>query len=635
MHEVIPSVDCSLAVCRPWSNLLTCGKTDVLPSRPSDHTPGCAGDCSKAMGIYEGNEQSGIERVDGVSIYAGTSLYGLPPDCGDGGKLIFSSKKTMQSLSWTGNCKWDHGVNGFLDVCDGVGGVEKAGDVPCDCVVRTANGARVPSGHLDSINTSRCRHNSPLNVGDVVGGSSSLDIHHYGGGAAAARYFPPIVADVGEIVSSVGGECSSPADRTLTGSETFVTCDCATDPEFDTTLSPGSGTSAPDCSVFPPSGRVFTADRIASVTDHCLSDTTMPSINYTSAIPNVTEEVLCSNVVQSRLCHKGLFLDVSECDQPKITVSATQVRVCSGNHSGCRQWLPPASDFLDSSDLMTLDGSFIAHQNDRDRTARCSVRNVSDWLEKLSVEDGWLQCQDSMSANHDGCLPGDMHDTSLLNESSSTIHEVFYRDPVNGIELIERHVMSDFDSSLCSQLHDVSATSVCNKMEPCSQLHPEIAPGGDNLPITDIFRHIRMPNNEGSVRYRDVEEETEPIVICDSFCGVDVSTSPNGYKNAGKASGQAFGEALCDGAGDCGRQTPVSRELSIDKKVLDTVLDLACLSNEAIFKWLKKLGHNPGPILPSTRQTYLQQLVRLIGKERLTPMQSIPSFPGECPTIVI
>ena len=39
--------------------------------------------------------------------------------------------------------------------------------------------------------------------------------------------------------------------------------------------------------------------------------------------------------------------------------------------------------------------------------------------------------------------------------------------------------------------------------------------------------------------------------------------------------------------------------------------ELASLSDEALYQSLKDLGEDPGPVLPSTRQTYLQRLASL------------------------
>ena len=57
--------------------------------------------------------------------------------------------------------------------------------------------------------------------------------------------------------------------------------------------------------------------------------------------------------------------------------------------------------------------------------------------------------------------------------------------------------------------------------------------------------------------------------------------------------------------------------------------ELASMSDEVLYQSLKDLGENPGPVLPSTRQTYLQRLASLrSGRCQLALSTSLPGLCG-------
>ena len=305
--------------------------------------------------------------------------------------------------------------------------------------------------------------------------------------------------------------------------------------------------------------------------------------------------------------------------QPSSLLKPKHSLALSGGQQRCKnRWKPPAASALDDSDVFTSDGSFMARSDGRQTTKSGSLAlsdTVSQWLESTRYSTQGSEPKDVRGNK----LPKRVSDESMLSVASS-VQEYIYRDKENGITLIERYIPSDYscDSSQAS-------------LETADTLDTEETVSYDWSDFVIDDDHINGSSSSSSSfdvtagQTMQSQETLKDSVGCNEDC-LDQKEDKKGdakngdhQKDRKKCSKEKNGTSMkrkpANNRSPDTNSQPARGSSSTDQTANSTEIaispDLASLSNEAIHQSLKELGEDPGPVTPSTRQTYLLRLASL------------------------
>ncbi|XP_076444008.1 uncharacterized protein LOC143282294 [Babylonia areolata] len=357
------------------------------------------------------------------------------------------------------------------------------------------------------------------------------------------------------------------------------------------------------------------------------------------------------------------------------TAGQRGVTMLKGHHQSLvshhKSWLPPSGLLLDDSDLLTSDGSFMATapgQQTNNQLHSLHSSNVSRWLQSVPTATLPSKPQDAKQRRNRASKR--VSDESLMSVASS-VQEYIYRDKENGIALIERHIPSDFSgssgrpsleteggldtdatvsydwtdfsinsgdvSSSSSSSFDITAGQTMRSQETlkgsdsngcgeeCSSTSDDCQEdSGDgrrqgDKENDDGNRQEDKENDDGN---RQVDQENEKNTKEKQNKGdKPQKIAESGGKKTNTKSLDADSQQTED-------SNQADSPVSSDHAAISP--ELASLSNLAIYQSLKAFGEDPGPVIQSTRQTYLQLLADLHnGKRRLGLTSSQPGYSSE------
>ncbi|KAK7115928.1 uncharacterized protein [Littorina saxatilis] len=298
-----------------------------------------------------------------------------------------------------------------------------------------------------------------------------------------------------------------------------------------------------------------------------------------------------------------------------------------------KSWVPPVTPLPDDSDLYTSDGSFITRLEEKAKkklSTAVSSDHVSKWLENLSV-NGPKPRETKVEKNER--TPKRVSDESCVSAASS-VQEFIYRDKENGIMLIERHIPSDYSGS--SGRPSMESAITVDTDETVSYDWSDFVINDEDMHSSgssfDITAGQTM-NSQDTLKSSHQDSCDEVCFTVNTDNCEDKKPSDEREDAKSNTKGKKSPEKTKPSRRSSGTGSTVSSDATVPYDVPEPVSippELASLSDEAIYQSLKDMGEDPGPVLPSTRQTYLQHLASLrSGKCHLTFSKSQPGYSSE------
>ncbi|KAL8563548.1 hypothetical protein ACOMHN_060864 [Nucella lapillus] len=305
-----------------------------------------------------------------------------------------------------------------------------------------------------------------------------------------------------------------------------------------------------------------------------------------------------------------------------------------------KAWHPPSAPLPDDS-IMTCDESFLTRSHNyvmSNPPYSVQSNNVSRWLQNVPAT---TYCSKLKDVKRGGDRTKKRTSDESLVSIASSVQEYIYRDTENGIALIERHISSEFSGSSgrpsldngvsvdtdVTVSYDWSDFSIHTNDASSTSSSFDIT-AGHTLKSQDTFKADETNScdedccsgsddheEKSSDKNRKKDEDVKNTKTNREKSQQTPETDTEEINKTNSASQQTIITSQAD---------PVSSdEVRISP-------ELASLSNEAIYHSLKDLGEDPGPVLPSTRQTYLQLLSSLqSGKRHLGLTSSRPGYSSE------
>ena len=309
-----------------------------------------------------------------------------------------------------------------------------------------------------------------------------------------------------------------------------------------------------------------------------------------------------------------------------------------------KSWIPPVGSLPDDSNLLTSDESFLAspeQQKPGNRGTTVQSNNVSKWLENLTVTSQGSKLRDCKASRSTKRTS----DESFLSEAS-TVQEFVYRDKENGITLIERRIpsicsgssgRSSIESAISLDTdktvsYDWSDFNITNDLDSSSSSSLFDITAGQTMTSQDTLGnscHKNCLDDEDRDDY-DGDEGLDDGGGDDDDDAEDWQGDKENKNNLQKKKEHHMQTKPQKKTSKTSCQQPVnSNNPDHPSSSNDASIppELASMSDEVLYQSLKDLGENPGPVLPSTRQTYLQRLASLrSGRCQLALSTSLPGL---------